>query len=103
MIGSSRTDGIAELGDADRVAVLVHVVEEAADELRCDFGLQRPGRVRVADAEREIGHVGGHHPLVGHLPGEVDLGAIDSDLRATEELEIEAGRGNDQVGIELGT
>ena len=46
------------------VAVLVHVVEEAAHVLADQVALQRPRRVRVAERDREVRDPAEHHALV---------------------------------------
>jgi hypothetical protein len=81
--------------------VLAHVREHAADELRHEVGLQRPGGVRVADGEREVRHAAEHHALVGEVLGQVHGHPVHGQLDAAERLQVEAGRGDDDVGFEV--
>jgi ABC-type transporter Mla subunit MlaD len=82
------------------VAVPVHVIDQPADIFAGEVAFQRPGRVGVAERGRHVRHVGIHHALVVQRPGEIDRAAVDADLEAAEHLQIEPGRGDDDVGFE---
>ena len=83
------------------VAAAVHVVDQAADIFAGQVAFQRPRRVGVAERRGHVGHVGIHHALVGQLARKIDGAAVDVDLEAAEHLQIEPGRGDDDVGVEL--
>ena len=102
MNGSSLERRIVVARRAVRVAVRVHVVEQAAHVLAGEVALERPRGVRVAERQRQVGHAAEHHALVAHRLGEVDVAAVDGDLHAAERQQVQAGRGDDQVGLELG-
>ena len=93
---------VVVVGRALAVAVLVHVVEQAADVVAGEVALQRPRGVGVAERDRQVGHAAEHHALVAHRLGDLDLAAVDGDLHAAERQQVQAGGGDDQVGLELG-
>ena len=70
--------------DAHVVAAGVHVREQPADVLADQVGLQRPGRVGVADREREVRHAAEHHALVGHRLRQPHRLAVHAQLDAAE-------------------
>ena len=102
MNGSAVTEGSRFARRALAVAVLVHVVEQPADVLAGQVALERPRGVRVAEREGQVRHAAEHHALVGHRLGELDVAAVDGELHAAERQQVEAGGGDDQVGLELG-
>src|SRR6202021_1726793 len=81
----------------------IHVIEYPAHELRYQVGLQRPGRVGVADGERHVWHIGQHHSLVGHGVGEFDRQAVTPDLGAPDQLQVQTPCGDYDVGLQLVT
>src|SRR5258706_2944371 len=87
--------GLAHAGRAQ-------VVDETADVTAGEVALERPRCVRVADGDREVRHALDHHPLVGQPGSEVDGLAVDRKLDPAEEQQLDAGRGDDDVGLELG-
>src|SRR5262245_3108551 len=79
--------GLAEarLAEARRAlsgARLPHVVQQPADVAADELRLERPGRVRVADRERQVRHVAEHHPLVAVGLRELDAVAVDGHFEA---------------------
>jgi hypothetical protein len=93
--------GIDIVRHALPVAVPVHVVDQAADIFAGQVAFQRPRRVGVAEGGGHVGHIRIHHALVVQRAGEIDRAAIDADLKAAEHLQIEPGRGDDDVGLEF--
>ena len=67
-----------------------------------EVALQRPRGVGVADREGQVRDAAQHHALVAHRLGELDRAAVDRELDAAERQQVQAGRGDDQVGLELG-
>lgn len=84
----------------DRLAVTVHVFEQPADIAGGKVGLERPGRVGVAECHREVGHVAEHHALVGHGLARQDRLSVDRQRDAAQHLEFQAGRDYHDVGGE---
>ena len=101
MIGSGVTLGSLRCGDADVVAVGVHVVEQTAGVFGDEVGLQRPGGVGVPDREGEVRDVAEHHPAVDQDLALVRLLAVDLELHPAEEEQVQPGRGDDHVGLQL--
>ncbi len=71
-----------------------------ATDLRSQVGAQRPRRVRVAHAPRRVGDVlkqvaPEQEPVV-----RVDLLPVDADRDAAKRLQLDAGRGDDDIGVE---
>ena len=83
------------------VAAPVHVVDQAADIFAGQVAFQRPRRVGVTERRCEVRHVGIHHALVVQGARKIDRAAVDADLEAAEHLQIEAGGGDDDVGLEF--
>ena len=75
--------------------------EEAAQVARGDVGLERPGRVGVAEDPGEIGNVLEQDSLVEHALAESLCLAIDDELHPSEDLQIQPGRGDDDVGFKV--
>src|SRR4029450_8468094 len=88
--------------DALVVAVRVQVPQQPDDVLADEVGLQRPGRVRVADGEGEVRDAAEHHAAVGHGLRKVDLAAVHGELDAAEDEEVQPGGGDDDVRRQLG-
>ena len=61
---------------------------------------QRPGGIGVADGPCQVGHILDHAAAVGVVVARLLLGAIDRDRRTAHGDEFEAGRGDDDVGVE---
>ena len=83
------------------VAVLVHVAEHPAEVLAHQPDLQRPRRVRVADRHREVRDAAEHHAAVGDAVGDVHGLAVDGEVDAAEELDVEPGRRHDHIRLQL--
>ena len=83
------------------VAVRIHVRQQFRHRPRRHVGAQGPRRVRVTQAPRRVGHIfekmtPEDEPLV-----RVDLLAVDADPDAAQRLQLDAGRGDDDVGVEV--
>jgi len=90
----------AEGGSDDLGAFCVHVGEEAADEVGDEVGAERPGRTDVAEDPGEVGDAGEHHAAVGDGVAEGEGLAVDGDGDVAQDAEVEAGGGDDDVGLE---
>ena len=82
-------------------AGLVHVVEQAAHVLADQVGAQRPRRVDVPERRRQVRHVGVGEPLVGPRLREVDRLTVDHEVHLAERHQLQAGGGDDDVGLEF--
>ena len=69
---------------ADRIAVVVHVVQQPAHVLGGEIAFQSPRCVRVADSEGEVGHVAEHHSFVDERLRQIDRRAVDDELHPAE-------------------
>ena len=83
------------------VTARVHVVEQAADVLAGEIALERPRRVRVAERQSP-----GSAPRRASCPCSSwswrdRPAAVDDELDAAQRQELEAGGGDDHVGLEL--
>ena len=94
--------GIAVARRALAVAAAVHVIDQPADILADQVGLERPRGVGVAEHRGEVGHVRVHHALVDEGLGRIDGAAVDGKLRLAERHQHQPGRRHDQVGRKLG-
>ena len=84
------------------VAAGVHIPEQPAGELADQVCLECPGRVGVADGEREVRHAAQHHALVGHGLGQPDRPAVHGEFGAAQREQLQPGRGHHDVGPQLG-
>src|SRR5690606_12360619 len=76
------------------------VLEQATDEIRDEIGAQRPARAEVAEDPGHVGHAGeqGAAPRYGVLEGE--RLAVDLERDVPQHIEVEPGRGDDDIGLE---
>ena len=77
------------------------MLDEAADVACGDVGLQRPRGVGVADDPGQVRNVLQQRALVGHELAEAARLAVDTHLDAAEDLELQAGGGDDDIGLQL--
>src|SRR5205814_8173894 len=84
------------------VPVRVQVPQQPYDVPAHEVGLERPGRVGVADGEREVGYAAEHHALVRHGFREVDVAAVHGERDPAEGEQLESGGGDDDVRREFG-
>ena len=77
------------------------MIDQAADIFADQIGPQRPGGIGVAEDGCEIGHVTEHDALVGQRTGHIDRSVVDDDLEPCDELQVQAGGADHQIGIEL--
>ena len=82
-------------------AGLLHVVEQPADEVGDQVDAQRPAGAEIAEHPDHVGHAGEHHAAIGDGVGEVERLAVDREVDVAQHAEVEAGRGDDDVGLEL--
>ncbi len=99
--GLGRLRGVRGERHRGVVAMFVHVIEHPADVVGHEIDLQRPGGVRVSERERQVRHPAEHHALVADGLGQLDLSAVDTELDPTGGEQVEAGRGDDDVGLDL--
>jgi hypothetical protein len=88
-------------GDDHGGALLLHVRQQPAHELADQVGPQRPAVAEVAEHVGHVRHAADHDAAPGHAFGEVDRLAVDGERDPTEEAEVEAGGGDDDVRLEL--
>jgi hypothetical protein len=93
---------VGDDGRGARVAVLVHVLDDAREQARGVVGAEGPRGVPVADDLAEVGHVGEHGKVPEVFLLRLDFGAVDGQVDAAEEAHVEARRRDDDVGVELG-
>src|ERR1700691_4569197 len=79
----------------------LHVVEQAAHVVTGQVAFEGPGRVRVPNGYGEVRHALEHHALVDQLAGDVHALPADAELDPADEQQLEAGSGDDDVGLEL--
>ncbi len=84
-----------------RVTVSGHVRQQFCRGPGGDVGAQRPGCLRVAHTPEQVGHVVEHVRLVDEAVAGIDLDAVQADRGAAERLQLQAGGGDDDVGIEV--
>src|SRR3954454_13598796 len=96
-----RDVGIDVMRHALLVAVAVHVIDQPADIFAGEIAFQRPRRVGVAERRGHVRNVRIHHALVVQRSREIDRAAVDADLEPAEHLQVQPGRGDDDVGFEL--
>lgn len=88
-------------GNRSRVAVLVHVLDDAREEARGHVGAERPRGVPVADNLAHVGHVGQHGEAPHVLFGDIDGLAVDGEVNAAQEAQVQPRGGDDDVGVKL--
>ncbi len=85
----------------DRVPVLAHESQQAADVSRNQVDLQRPGGIGVAERESHIRHAVQHHALVGDPAGDNDGLAVHGQIDAAEREQVQARSGDDHIGLKM--
>jgi hypothetical protein len=80
---------------------LLEVGQQLAEPLAEQPDLQRPGGVRVPDGHREVRDAADHAAAVDDRLRVVDLLAVDRQDHAAEQLQVEAGGGDDDVGRQV--
>src|SRR5215472_2667398 len=78
--------GITSARRADIVALLIHVIQQAADILRDEIGFQRPGGVDIAEGGGEVRDVTVHQTFVAQGSRDVRRNTIDAHLHPAQEL-----------------
>jgi hypothetical protein len=76
------------------------VPQEAADEVGHQVGSQRPAGAEIAEHPDEVRHAGEHHPAIGDGVGEIERPAIDHEVDVAVGAQLEAGRRDDDVGLQ---
>ncbi len=82
-------------------ALLLHVREEAADEIGQEIGAQRPARPEVAEDPEHVRDAREHHPAVGHGLREVERLPVDLEADIAQDAEVEAGGRDDDVRLKF--
>jgi hypothetical protein len=93
---------VGDDGRGARVAMLVHVLDDAGKQARGIVGAKGPRGVPVADDLAKVGHVGEHGEVPEVFLLRLHFGAVDRQVDAAEEAHVEARRRDDDVGVELG-
>src|SRR5215510_16597743 len=65
------------------------------------FGAQGPAGPEIPEHPGKVGDAREHHPPVGDRIGKSQLLAVDGKVDVAEHADIEARRGNDDLGVEL--
>ena len=81
--------------------LVLHVGEQAAHEVGDQVRAERPARPEIAEHPHHVGHAGEHHAAIGDRVGEIERLAVDGEIDVAQHVEIEAGGGDDDVGLEL--
>ena len=81
--------------------LLLHMAEQAAHEVGDQVGTERPACPEVSEHPHHVRHAGEHHAAVGDRIGEVERFAVDGEVDVAQHVEIEAGGGDDDVGLEV--
>ena len=76
------------------------MIEQTAHEVSDQIGAQRPARPEVSEHPGQIGHAGEHHSAIGDGVREDERLAVDHEVDVPQHIEVEAGRGDDDVGLE---
>src|SRR3954468_6655703 len=77
------------------------MIDEAAHEVGDQIDPERPARPEISENPDQIGHAGKHHATIGDRVREGDRLAVDGEVNAPEDTDVEASRGHDDVGLEL--
>ena len=77
------------------------MVEQATHVLAHQVRFQGPGRVGVTKHQRHVGHIAQHHALIDQGFTRLHRLAIDSTFHATQHLNIQTGRSNDDIRLQL--
>src|SRR5882757_3445457 len=72
-----------------------HAAHEVCDQIRA----QCPARAEIAEYPGHVRHAREHHAAIGDGVGEIERPAVDSEGDVAEDAEVEAGRGDDDVGF----
>ena len=62
---------------------------------------QRPAGAEIAEHPDHVGHAGEHHAAIGDGLGEIQRLAVDDEVDVAQDVQVEAGGGDDDVGLEL--
>ncbi len=82
-------------------ALCVHVVEQAADEVGEEVGAEGPAGAEIAKDPEHVRDAREHHAAIGDGIGEVQGLAVDFELDVAHNAEVEAGGGDDDVGLKF--
>ena len=78
----------------------LHVVEQPADEIGDQIRSQRPTRPEISENPDHVRHAGEHHPAVCHGIGKYQRLIVYGELDIAQDIEIEPGGRDDDVGGE---
>ena len=88
-------------GYTDALPLAVHMIEQAAQVFSRDIGFQGPGDVGVPENHAGVGYALHHYVLVDHLVPQRDRMTIHHQVHATQHLDIQPSRRNDDVGLQF--
>ena len=91
----------AQRRDHRRGALVLHVRQQALDQVADQVHAQGPAVPEVAERVGHVRHAADHDAAPGQPFGEVDRGAVDGERDVAEDREVEAGGGDHDVGRDL--
>src|SRR6185503_11258137 len=74
---------------------------QPADEIGNQVGAQGPTGPEIPEHPGKVGDAREHHSPVGDRIGKSQLLAVDKEVDVAEHANVEARRGNDNLGVEL--
>ena len=92
---------VAQLGGHRLDPEFRHVIEQTAAEIGDQVGAHGPAGAQIAEHPRQVGHAGEQNTAVRPAFGEVEHLAVDGHYDIAEHRHVEAGRGDNDVGLEL--
>ena len=81
--------------------LLIHMLQEAGDEVAHQVDPQRPRSTEVSEHPCHVRHTGEHHAAIGHRLREIDRLVIHRERNIAEDGEIEARRRDDDIGFQF--
>ena len=93
--------GRTEPGRADSRVGVAHVVEQPAHKLARQISTKCPRRIDVAERRCHVGNLAVAHAPVGPGVGKVDLFTVDDEIHVARRDQLQAGGGDDDVGIKV--
>ena len=74
--------------------------QQAADEVCDQIGAQCPARAEIAEHPGHVRHAGEHHAAIGDGTSKIERLAVDGKGDITEDAKVEAGRSDDDIGVQ---
>ena len=97
----ARHISIFEMRIGDRRALCVHRLEQAANIIGDNIGLQCPAGIHITKDTRHIGDVVEHHALIADMLARLGRATVDAEFGLAHHHKVEAGCGNDNIRLEL--